>query len=157
MTTFIRTGTNKPTVGFTIPDDPTACWEWQGSLDPQGYGQAFNPRLNRVDKAHRVVWEWLHNQPLPPRASGLELDHLCRNRKCVIHTELVTIATNRTRRTPQPTPPITHSTIAGYNNRKCRCQPCTSAWSAYLRERRYQAKCVQALKETLNHDKPLGA
>jgi hypothetical protein len=156
VTTFIRTGTNKHSVGFSIPDDPNACWEWQGSCDPNGYGQAFNPRLQRVDKAHRVVWEWLHDQPLPPQSSGLELDHACRNRKCVIHTELVTVASNRSRRAPRPTPPITHGTIAGYNNRKCRCTPCTNAWSAYLRERRYQSMCALALAATVRHDRVSG-
>lgn len=53
------------------------CWEWTASLNYGGYGQ-FN-----VDKkmrgAHRVVWELL----VGPIADGLQLDHLCRNRKCV--------------------------------------------------------------------------
>lgn len=67
------------------------CWEWTGSLNKGGYGQM---RLNktRLEMAHRVVWEELAG-PIP---EGLDLDHLCRNRKCANpdHLEPVTRSVN---------------------------------------------------------------
>ena len=151
MPTFIRTGTDKPTVGFLIPDNPAECWEWQGGCDPAGYGQAWNPRNNRLDKAHRMVWEWINNTALPARGSGYELDHTCRNRKCVIHLELVTVAANRASRNfDHLRRDIPHGTVGGYVNHKCRCCECRKRWSGYMRERRYQAKCRTALAAVLH-------
>lgn len=61
-----------------IPDQaPTTCWEWQGAVDPNGYGRfSINGRMLG---AHRVAYELLSE----PVADGLDLDHLCRNRRCV--------------------------------------------------------------------------
>ena len=50
------------------------CWEWQGRLRRNGYGQ-----LGRNMKAHRFSWE-LHNSAIP---DGLCVCHRCDNRKCV--------------------------------------------------------------------------
>lgn len=64
---------------------PDGCWEWTAATR-DGYG------LFRVEgklvSAHRWRWEW-DNGPVP---EGLELDHLCRNRRCVRpdHIEAVT-------------------------------------------------------------------
>lgn len=74
------------TVGkFTI-SDPDECWEWKGSLTSKGYGSCYYKGRNRG--AHRVVYEFLVGK-VP---EGLQLDHLCRNRKCVNpkHLEPVT-------------------------------------------------------------------
>ena len=73
--------------------DGLGCWPWTGTLDGQGY-----PFLN-VDgvprRAHRLSFE-MHRGPIP---SGLELDHLCRVRRCVNpeHLEPVTHAENMRR------------------------------------------------------------
>lgn len=53
------------------------CWEWTGAINGSGYGNAW--LHGKVRRAHRVVYEVLVG-PIP---AGLELDHLCRNRKCV--------------------------------------------------------------------------
>lgn len=75
------------------------CWQWTASVDSSGYGQ-FDHKI-----AHRVAWEWLRG-PIP---EGLQLDHLCRNRRCVNpdHLEPVTAAVN-TQRAKAVAPRRTH-------------------------------------------------
>lgn len=53
------------------------CSNWRGAIDAYGYG-----RLNLNGKwamIHRVAWIY-ENGPVP---DGKQLDHLCRNRKCI--------------------------------------------------------------------------
>jgi hypothetical protein len=52
------------------------CWIWTATLIPRGYGRFW---LDGQKLAHRVAYEWLVG-PIP---EGLEIDHLCRNRRCV--------------------------------------------------------------------------
>lgn len=63
------------------------CWLWTGYCD-KGYGR-FNPG-GRSAPVKAYVWAW--EQVNGPRASGMELDHLCRVTQCVRpdHLELVT-------------------------------------------------------------------
>lgn len=67
------------------------CWEWLGAELPSGYAR-FNHRCDdgvwRPRPAHRVIYE-LFIAPVP---TGMVLDHLCRNRRCVNpgHLEPVT-------------------------------------------------------------------
>lgn len=62
------------------------CLVWTGSYCGSGYGQI------RVDgkriKVHRYAWERV-NGPVP---QGMEIDHICHNRKCVdvCHLRLAT-------------------------------------------------------------------
>lgn len=69
------------------PTNPLDCWEWQAAIDVQsGYGRF---QVDGTTKhAHRVAYE-LSIGDLDP---DLELDHLCRNRRCVnpLHLEQVT-------------------------------------------------------------------
>lgn len=71
------------------PDGEGGCWEWAGVLTPKGY-----PRMHdkRGISAHRYSYV-LHtgHDPL-----GLDIDHLCRNRRCVNpqHLEAVTARVN---------------------------------------------------------------
>lgn len=76
-------------------DDNTGCWNWTGALSAGKYGSIYYE--GRMQKAHRVMWI-LTNGPVP---TGLDLDHLCRNMKCInpAHLEPVTRAENL-RRSP---------------------------------------------------------
>lgn len=69
-----------------MPDG--GCWRWTGAFQNAGYGQYGKPPV----LAHRWAYE-LHVGPI---ATGLVIDHLCRNRWCVNpkHLEVVTLAEN---------------------------------------------------------------
>lgn len=62
------------------------CWEWRAGRGKDSYGQFHWQGQHRP--AHRVAYELL----VGPFPSGLESDHLCRNRACVkpAHIEPVT-------------------------------------------------------------------
>lgn len=67
------------------------CWPWGGSTDGNGYGQVM---VNgKPYRAHRLMYELVHKgEELPPKSSGLTIDHICRNRSCINpnHLEIVT-------------------------------------------------------------------
>ena len=69
---------------------PSGCWEWTASCYQNGYGSFYY--AGRKIKAHRFAYETLVG--VIPK--GLEIDHLCRNRRCVnpAHMELVTRSEN---------------------------------------------------------------
>jgi len=75
---------------------PSGCAEWTGYLTADGYGKAvvgYRGHGRPIRKyAHRVMFEWW----IGPVPKGLELDHLCRNRRCInpLHLEPVTRAEN---------------------------------------------------------------
>jgi|SRR5215471_19770529 len=64
------------------PDD---CWLWQGHVNNNGYGTIHSDGGDEY--VHRVAYALLKG-PVP---AGLELDHLCRNTRCVnpAHLEAV--------------------------------------------------------------------
>lgn len=70
------------------------CWEWEGAQKPTGYGN-FAPVRSQTVLAHRWAWEYLIG-PIPP---GMELDHRCKNTRCVCpdHLEIVTSQENTRR------------------------------------------------------------
>lgn len=77
-------------------DTSTGCWMWTASVSGGGgYGQVWvgaNGPGSPMRAAHIVVWELL----VGPVPDGLQLDHLCRVRRCCnpSHLEPVTQAEN---------------------------------------------------------------
>ena len=72
---------------------PNCCWIWAGALDSGGYGQfRVGPKTVR---SHRWSYEYAHGS-IP---DGMELDHICRVRRCVnpAHLEPVTKGENQRR------------------------------------------------------------
>lgn len=74
-------------------NEATGCWEWTAART-RGYA-VMRARINgarRMWYAHRVSYE-LFVGPIP---EGLQIDHLCRNRRCINpeHLEPVTAREN---------------------------------------------------------------
>jgi hypothetical protein len=90
-------------------DETMDCWNWTGLLDKDGYGRFRMP--HRWMRAHRFAYEFFRD-PIP---SGLQLDHLCRNRSCCNpwHLEPVTNLENTLRSPIAP---------AAINGRKFYCK-----------------------------------
>lgn len=65
---------------------PEGCWEWLARISSEGYGTLRHEYVHRLAYAHA-------NGPIP---DGLQIDHLCRNRKCFNpdHLEAVTQRVN---------------------------------------------------------------
>lgn len=65
-----------------------SCWEWIGEMGAFGYGYVRQRASRRRKFAHRAMYEMLRG-PIP---DGMDMDHLCRNRRCVNpdHLEPVT-------------------------------------------------------------------
>lgn len=75
------------------------CWEWQGRITYQGYGQTstgYRTESNRKTRPAHVVSYETFVGVIPV---GLELDHLCRNKRCINpeHLEPVTHSVNMKR------------------------------------------------------------
>lgn len=62
------------------------CWLWAGAVNDSGYGAIWDGY--RLVYAHRLSYE-MHGGAIP---DGMQLDHLCRVRRCVnpAHLEPVT-------------------------------------------------------------------
>jgi hypothetical protein len=76
--------------------DPGDCWLWPGRTNADGYGTIdVGGRAGRRVGVHRVAWQ-SENGPIP---LGMEVDHLCRQRRCVnpSHLALATGAENKQR------------------------------------------------------------
>jgi hypothetical protein len=70
--------------------DPAGCWLFTGAVSSNGYGAIRNRG------AHR----WFYEHYVGPIPAGLQIDHLCRVKRCVnpAHLEPVTAQENVRRR-----------------------------------------------------------
>lgn len=80
-------------------DLETGCWNWTGPTSGEngrGSGYARMCVDGGTMAVHRVVY-MLFNGPIPPRK---QIDHTCRNRRCVCpaHLDMVTHRENQRRR-----------------------------------------------------------
>jgi len=77
------------------------CWNWTGFINARGYGWTSYQHVSYL--AHRLSY-MVFIGPVPNRASGLQLDHLCRNKKCFNprHLEIVTPRVNTLRAPDAP-------------------------------------------------------
>lgn len=74
------------------------CWLWTSYINSRGYG--YVPKNGTSRAAHRIAYELV----IGPIPKGLEIDHLCRVRRCVRpdHLEAVTTKENILRGTCPP-------------------------------------------------------
>ena len=72
---------------------PGFCWAWTGAINSRGYGCIGINGKSQL--SHRVAYELLVGA-IP---AGLQIDHLCRNKKCCnpSHLEPVTAKVNSSR------------------------------------------------------------
>ena len=65
---------------FVFPEPNSGCWLWDGSRDPNGYGQMrIGHTPGKLFRASRIAWE-LFAGPIP---DGLWVLHKCDNPACV--------------------------------------------------------------------------
>ena len=78
---------------FRMPMFEDGCWLWEGTMGDHGYGFLWSGGKNL--QVHR----WSYGYFVGPIPAGLQLDHLCRNRRCVnpAHLEPVTARENTLR------------------------------------------------------------
>lgn len=106
---------------------PNGCWIWLGTIDKYGYAKLGSTHFGR--KAHRASYT-VFKGPIP---DGLEVDHVCREKRCVNpeHLEAVTHDENMRRRfvlithckNGHPFSPENTYTGAGFR----RCRKCNAA------------------------------
>lgn len=64
------------------------CWVWSAFVHPMGYGFFHSYSYGCPLGAHRVAY-FLEHGIWSSRKDGTTVDHLCRNKLCVRHLELV--------------------------------------------------------------------
>lgn len=70
----------------------SGCWEWQAGLQSEGYGMFGLETKRPYEHLTVLAHVWAFERYVKKTPAGLELDHLCRNPRCVnpLHLEPVT-------------------------------------------------------------------
>jgi hypothetical protein len=110
-------------------DDPT-CWTWTGAVSSKCYGSVGYQ--GRVCSTHRLSYELLVGPILP----GLQIDHLCRNKRCCnpAHLEPVTPRVNVQRSHADQASCVNgheytpENTIYKKNGTQRNCRACANQW-----------------------------
>ena len=120
-----------------LPHPATECWNWLGALNQDGYSAFWDGK--RQISGHRFSYHVYRGNLLPE----LEIDHLCRNRRCVNphHLEQVTSKINSERGRGALTHCSRGHLIDGLNSAGKRfCRECqrqrSAAWESINKARR---------------------
>jgi hypothetical protein len=90
----------------------TGCWEWTSTCAGAGYGILFSHHVKgkvRFVYAHRFSYQ----QFVGPIPEGQEIDHICKNKKCVFYKHLRTV-THRENM-------LSGDTVAGHFAKRTHC------------------------------------
>lgn len=76
-------------VFYSHVEKTATCWLWTGYVNRYGYGSF---RTKGIGSGTALAHRWAYEAERGPIPDGLQLDHLCRNRRCVNpeHLEPVT-------------------------------------------------------------------
>jgi len=123
---------------------PKGCWEWQGSLNRDGYGNFHHRNLGEY-RAHRISWRLENKKKIP---KGMNVCHAveCHNRKCVnpSHLYLGTVSDNTFDQ-------ISNGTHSSFSNRGERCRKSKLTREGVLAiYARYSRGNVKTLAQELN-------
>ena len=77
----------------------SGCLEWIGATTKNGYGIFFVGQAIRRGNGMVLAHRWSYEYQVGPIPAGMQVDHLCRNRACVLplHHEIVTSRENTLR------------------------------------------------------------
>jgi hypothetical protein len=102
-----------------IAVDENGCWLWLGYVAPTGYAMV-SPSVARLWSGSRYAHRVYYTRFVGPIPEGLEIDHLCRVKRCCNpdHLEAVTRSVNILR---GPQPELTRERHARHRARgRCR-------------------------------------
>jgi hypothetical protein len=68
-----------PWIAVVNPDDPDACWDWQGKRQKYGYGCISRGHQGAI-LAHRAMWQVLTGHDIE---KGMCICHTCDRPSCV--------------------------------------------------------------------------